>query len=77
MQEVKKAKSTIKGYEAEAARVKRRFGERPIALGAGTKLEHYQAELIRKKKLDPKTVNDIFTLIRIIFRAARARPYCP
>ncbi len=71
IQEVKKAKSTMKGYRSKGKRVKEKFGERPIAFISGTELEQYQAELITEDRLNPKTVNDIFTVVRGIFRAAK------
>ena len=53
--EVKKAKSTHKGYRSKGNRVKAKYGDRPLGMISGTELEQYQAELIKEEKLNPKT----------------------
>ncbi|AYG46241.1 DUF3596 domain-containing protein [Pseudomonas sp. Leaf58] len=60
---VKKALSTFINYKSKSAHVKRKFGDRIIATIPKSELELFQAELLRSG-LKPKTVNDIFTVVR-------------
>ncbi|MBA5708203.1 DUF3596 domain-containing protein [Pseudomonas fulva] len=60
---VKKALSTFINYKSKSEHVKRKFGERTITGIPKSELELFQAEL-PTSGLKPKTVNDIFTVVR-------------
>lgn len=61
--EVKKAHSTFINYKSKSEHVKRKFGDRTIASIPKSELELFQAELLTGG-LKPKTVNDVFTIVR-------------
>lgn len=60
---VKKAHSTFINYKSKSEHVKRKFTGRTIASIPKSELELFQAELLTNG-LKPKTVNDVFTIIR-------------
>ena len=60
---VKKAHSTFINYKSKSEHVKRKFTGRTIASIPKSELELFQAELLTDG-LKPKTVNDVFTIIR-------------
>lgn len=60
---VKKAHSTFINYKSKSEHVRRKFTGRTIASIPKSELELFQAELLTKG-LKPKTVNDVFTIIR-------------
>lgn len=61
--EVKKAHSTFINYKSKSEHVKRKFAGRTIASIPRSELELFQAELLTGG-LKPKTVNDVFTIVR-------------
>jgi len=63
LQEEKKAPSTHKNYTSKSKHVKSKWPNRKIADITKTEIELFQSELLRKG-LAPKTVNDIFTVVR-------------
>lgn len=69
VQRAKKAPSTSRNYGHKARHVIEKFGKRKIANISKSEIELFQAELLRKG-LSPKTVNDIFTVIRGIWSDA-------
>jgi integrase len=70
IQKVRKAKATYRGYRIKGNRVKKAFADRQIASITRSELQLYQANLVDEAGLDPKTVNDIFTVIRGVWSAA-------
>ncbi|RRV72528.1 Arm DNA-binding domain-containing protein [Pseudomonas sp. p99-361] len=60
---VKKAHSTFINYKSKSEHVRKKFAGRTIASIPKSELELFQAELLTNG-LKPKTVNDIFTIIR-------------
>lgn len=69
VQQAKKAKSTYINYASKAKHVSEKFGKRRIAdIGKGD-LELFQARLLREG-FSPKTVNDIFTIVRGVWTEA-------
>lgn len=60
---VKKAHSTYLNYKSKSEHVKKKFTDRTIASITKTELELFQAELLTSG-FKPKTVNDIFTVVR-------------
>ena len=60
---VKKAHSTFINYKSKSEHVRRKFTGRTIASIPKSELELFQAELLTNG-LKPKTVNDVFTIIR-------------
>jgi len=63
VQLVKKASSTSRNYQYKANHVITKFGKRRIVDIIKSDLELFQAQLL-KQNLSPKTVNDIFTVVR-------------
>jgi integrase len=68
-QEVRKAKSTFDNYVSKANHVEAKFGKRRFMDISKSELELWQAQLL-KQELAPKTVNDIFTIVRGIWADA-------
>ncbi len=66
VQRAKKAASTSRNYGHKADHFRGKFGRRRIADITRSELELWQAQLL-KKGLSPKTVNDIFTVVRGVF----------
>ena len=60
---VKKAHSTFINYKSKSEHVRNKFTGRTIASVPKSELELFQAELLTNG-LKPKTVNDVFTIIR-------------
>lgn len=60
---VKKAHSTYINYKSKSEHVRKKFTGRAIASIPKSELELFQAELLTNG-LKPKTVNDVFTIIR-------------
>lgn len=60
---VKKAHSTFINYKSKSEHVRKKFTGRTIASIPKSELELFQAELLTNG-LKPKTVNDVFTIIR-------------
>jgi integrase len=69
VQEVRKAKSTFDNYVSKANHVEAKFGKRRFMDISKSELELWQAQLL-KQELAPKTVNDIFTIVRGIWADA-------
>ncbi|MBU6952923.1 Arm DNA-binding domain-containing protein [Hahella sp. HN01] len=69
VQEAKKAPSTFKNYKVKAKHVQRKFQARRISDVTKSDLELFQTELL-KSGLNPKTVNDIFTIVRGVWADA-------
>lgn len=67
----KKATSTSRNYQYKANHVVEKFGKRRIADINKSDLELFQAQLL-KKGLSPKTVNDVFTVVRGVWGDAYA-----
>jgi len=67
--EVKKAHSTFINYKSKSEHVKRKFGDKLISSITKSDLELFQAELLTTG-LSPKTVNDIFTVVRGVWSDA-------
>lgn len=63
VQRAKKASSTSRNYAHKAAHVTAEYGSRRLVDIGKSELELFQAKLL-KKGLAPKTVNDIFTVVR-------------
>lgn len=61
--DAKKAASTARMYRSKSQHLIKKFGKRRIADITKSDLELFQAELL-KRGLSPKTVNDIFTVVR-------------
>lgn len=71
VQEVRKAKSTFDNYASKANHVEAKFAQRRFTDISKSELELWQAQLL-KQGLAPKTVNDIFTIVRGIWADAFA-----
>jgi integrase len=71
VQEVRKAKSTFDNYASKANHVEAKFALRRFTDVSKSELELWQAQLL-KQGLAPKTVNDIFTIVRGIWADAFA-----
>ena len=69
VQQAKKAKSTHINYTSKAKHVSQRFGKRRISDVGKRDLELFQAHLLRNG-FSPKTVNDIFTIVRGVWTEA-------
>lgn len=69
VQEATKAKSTFKNYKTKAQHVINKWGSRKLADINKSEFELFQAELLRGG-LSPKTVNDIFTIVRGVWSEA-------
>ncbi|MCG9964570.1 tyrosine-type recombinase/integrase [Shewanella cutis] len=69
VQEATKAKSTFKNYKTKAQHVINKWGSRKLADISKSEFELFQAELLRGG-LSPKTVNDIFTIVRGVWSEA-------
>ncbi|MCF5709559.1 DUF3596 domain-containing protein [Pseudomonas syringae] len=67
----KKATSTSRNYQYKANHVVEKFGKQRIADINKSDLELFQAQLL-KKGLSPKTVNDVFTVVRGVWGDAYA-----
>lgn len=72
IQQVKKATSTHRNYASKAKHITAEWPE-PVKIADVTMshIEAFQVKLI-KRGLSPKTVNDIFTVVRGVWRAAFA-----
>lgn len=71
VQTAKKASSTSKNYGYKANHVIAKFGSRRLLDVSKSDLELFQAQLL-KEGLSPKTVNDIFTVVRGVWGDAFA-----
>lgn len=71
VQLARKASSTSRNYQYKANHVTARFGRQRIADVNKSDLELFQAQLL-KGGLSPKTVNDIFTVVRGVWGDAYA-----
>lgn len=71
VQEVRRAKSTYDNYVSKSNHVEAKFGARRFTDISKSELELWQAQLL-KQGLAPKTVNDIFTIVRGIWADAFA-----
>jgi len=69
VQRAKKANSTLINYISKAEHLKRKFGQAKIVDISKSDLELFQAQLL-KQGLAPKTVNDIFTVVRGVWADA-------
>lgn len=69
VQEAKQAKSTFQNYKYKANHVTAKWGKARIADLSRSHIELFQSELL-KKGLSPKTVNDVFTIIRGVWSYA-------
>lgn len=69
VQRAKKATSTVINYVSKARHVEAKLGERRINEVSKSDLELFQAHLL-KGGLSPKTVNDIFTVVRGVWADA-------
>ncbi|MCU8036995.1 phage integrase [Shewanella oncorhynchi] len=69
VQEATKAKSTFKNYKVKAQHVTKKWGNRKLADITKSQMEIFQSELL-KGGLSPKTVNDIFTIVRGVWSEA-------
>src|SRR5690606_32821525 len=67
--DAKKAASTARMYRSKSQHLIKKFGKRRIADITKSDLELFQAELL-KSGLSPKTVNDIFTVVRGVWSDA-------
>jgi integrase len=65
----RKAESTVINYASKAKRVEQKFGQRRIVDISKSDLELFQAQLL-KSDLAPKTVNDVFTVVRGVWADA-------
>lgn len=65
----RKAESTVINYASKAKRVEQKFGTRRIVDISKSDLELFQAQLL-KSGLAPKTVNDVFTVVRGVWADA-------
>lgn len=61
--QIKKSNSTFINYKSKSKHVKSKFGDKAICSITKSDLELFQAELL-SSGLSPKTVNDIFTVVR-------------
>ena len=71
VQRAKKATSTSRNYGHKARHVLEKFGRRRLVDVSKSDLELFQAQLL-KQGLSPKTVNDIFTVVRGVWGDAFA-----
>jgi len=69
VQRALRASSTVLNYVSKAGHVERKFGKDRIVDIAKSDLELFQAQLL-KEGLAPKTVNDIFTIVRGVWADA-------
>lgn len=69
VQRAKKASSTLINYISKAKHLERKFGGAKIVDVSKSDLELFQAQLL-KQGLSPKTVNDIFTVVRGVWADA-------
>lgn len=69
VQQARKATSTSRNYGHKAKHLRDAFGKRRIADISKGDLELWQSKLLRKG-LSPKTVNDIFTIVRGVWADA-------
>ncbi|OOV90957.1 integrase [Pseudomonas sp. MF6396] len=69
VQKVKRANSTFINYRSKSKHVKQKFGDRTISTVSKSDIELFQAELL-SSGLSPKTVNDIFTIVRGVWADA-------
>ncbi|MHA4975501.1 tyrosine-type recombinase/integrase [Pseudomonas petroselini] len=69
VQHALKAASTVINYESKAVHVENKFGKSRIVDVSKSDIELFQAQLL-KQKLAPKTVNDIFTVVRGVWADA-------
>ncbi|WP_110951287.1 Arm DNA-binding domain-containing protein [Pseudomonas bohemica] len=69
LQEVRKAKSTFDNYVSKANHVEAKFGKRRFVDISRSELQLWQVQLL-KQELAPKTVNDVFTIVRGIWADA-------
>lgn len=69
VQEATKAKSTFKNYKVKAQHVTKKWGNRKLSDITKSQMEIFQSELL-KGGLSPKTVNDIFTIVRGVWSEA-------
>lgn len=69
VQKQKKAPSTYTNYESKAKHVKAKWPNRKLADITQSEIELFQSELLQKG-LAPKTVNDIFTVVRGVWESA-------
>ncbi|WP_417519078.1 Arm DNA-binding domain-containing protein [Marinobacter sp.] len=65
-QKVRKSPSTYRNYKSKSKHVKTKWPRRKIADITKTEIEIFQTELLQKG-LAPKTVNDVFTVVRGIW----------
>lgn len=61
--QIKKSNSTFINYKSKSKHVNSKFGDKAISSITKSDLELFQAELL-SSGLSPKTVNDIFTVVR-------------
>lgn len=69
VQRAKKASSTIINYVSKAGHLERKFGKAKIVDISKSDIELFQAQLL-KGGLAPKTVNDVFTVVRGVWADA-------
>eukprot|EP01132_Coremiostelium_polycephalum_P011240 gene11240-13767_t len=69
VQRALKASSTVINYVSKAVHVEKKFGNRRIVDISKSDIELFQAQLL-KQGLAPKTVNDIFTVVRGVWADA-------
>lgn len=69
VQRALKASSTVVNYVSKSGHVEKKFGKRRIVDISKSDLELFQAQLL-KQGLAPKTVNDIFTVVRGVWADA-------
>ena len=69
VQHALRASSTVANYASKSKHVGAKFGKRRIVDISKTDIELFQAQLL-KQNLSPKTVNDIFTVVRGVWADA-------
>jgi len=69
VQRAQKASSTVVNYVSKAIHVSKKFGKRRIVDVSRSDIALFQAQLL-KQGLAPKTVNDIFTIVRGVWADA-------
>ena len=69
VQRALKASSTVVNYVSKAVHVEKKFGKRRIVDISKSDIDLFQAQLL-KQGLAPKTVNDIFTVVRGVWADA-------
>ncbi|QYX49983.1 DUF3596 domain-containing protein [Pseudomonas tussilaginis] len=69
VQKVRRANSTFINYKSKSKHVIKKFGDRTISSISKSDIELFQAELLTSG-LSPKTVNDIFTIVRGVWADA-------